>query len=89
MRKPLILFTILLSLTMCHRKSESTSAKSTETIAPAAPQPAQNDSDVMTQTVNVEDGRSEAEGGALTETTTAKATTTAKPAPPPPTRTTT
>lgn len=84
MRKALILLTILLAVTACHRKSESSSAKTTETIAPAAPQPAPTD-EAMTQTVNVEDSRSEAEGAVLTETTTAKTTT----APPPPTRTTT
>ncbi len=37
-------------------------ATNTETIAPAAPEPAPNGTDAMTQTVDVEDSRSIAEG---------------------------
>lgn len=56
---------------------EKADAGATETIAPAAPKPAATDSDVTTQTVDVEDSRSEAEGGALNNSTTAKTATTA------------
>ncbi|HEY4642440.1 MAG TPA: hypothetical protein VII75_13930 [Thermoanaerobaculia bacterium] len=66
------------------RKSSSATgtAQNTQTIAPAAAQPAVNGGDAVTQTVDVEDGRSEEDGGVLTNPQTAKtptATTTAKP----------
>ena len=73
----------------CKRREHAT--ETTETIAPAAPQPAPTGTDAMTQTVDIEDSRSEAEGGALTDTahtTTTAATTTTAPPPPPPTTTT-
>ena len=54
---------------------ESASGGATETIAPAQPKPASTDSDAMTQTVDVEDGRSEDEGGALNNPTTAQTNT--------------
>lgn len=47
----------------------------TETIAPATGQPAANGGDAVTQTVDVEDGRSEDDGGVLTNP---QATKTAK-----------
>ena len=70
------------------RKSSSATgtAQNTQTIAPAAAQPAVNGGDAVTQTVDVEDGRSEEDGGVLTNPQTAKtpgATTTAKPKPAP------
>jgi hypothetical protein len=50
----------------------SSTAPTTQTIAPAAAQPAVNGTDAVTQTVDIEDGRSEEEGGALTSSQTAK-----------------
>ncbi|MDQ3280951.1 MAG: hypothetical protein M3Q69_06030 [Acidobacteriota bacterium] len=51
------------------REKAAGGAGGTETIAPAPPQPATaNDSDALTQTVDVEAGRSDAEGGGLTYT---------------------
>ena len=50
----------------------------TQTVAPAAAQPAPTGTDAMTQTVDVGDGRSEEDGGV----TTAPPTGTAKPAAP-------
>jgi hypothetical protein len=47
----------------------------TQTVAPAAAQPSANGTDAMTQTVDVGDGRSEADGGVVTDT--APGTTTA------------
>jgi hypothetical protein len=38
----------------------------TQTVAPAAAQPAPTGTDAMTQTVDVEDGRSEEDGGVTT-----------------------
>jgi len=66
------------------RKSSSATgtAPTTQTIAPAAGQPAANGGDAVTQTVDVEDGRSEDDGGVLTNPQTAK-TDTVKPAPKP------
>jgi hypothetical protein len=77
-----------LAIAGCHRESKAGSA-STETIAPAAAQPDSSGTEGMTQTVDIEDSRSEADGGALTSpgtttgttTTTTAATTTAPPAP--------
>ena len=75
----------------CNRRENATS-NTTETIAPAQPKPASaSDTDAMTQTVDVEDGRSEADGAALNNTTTAKTGTTETPTTtvaPPPTTTT-
>lgn len=65
-----VLILISLTLLACRermgtRSSNNTSA-ATDTIAPAAAQPAPNGSDAMTQTVDVEDGRSESDGGVIT-----------------------
>ena len=56
------------------RKSSSatTTAPTTQTIAPAAGQPSANGGDAVTQTVDVEDGRSEDDGGVLTNPQKAK-----------------
>ena len=84
----LILLMLAASAFDCRgRKSSSATgtAQTTQTIAPAAAQPAVNGGDAVTQTVDVEDGRSEEDGGVLTSPQTAKTpgTTTAKPAPKP------
>lgn len=50
----------------------------TETVAPAAAQPSPTGTDAMTQTVDVGDGRSEADGGAITDTAGGTTTTAAK-----------
>ncbi|MEA2338662.1 MAG: hypothetical protein QOE82_2669 [Thermoanaerobaculia bacterium] len=60
--------------------STTSTAPTTQTIAPAAGQPAANGGDAVTQTVDVEDGRSEDDGGVLTNPTK----TPPKPAPKPP-----
>ena len=64
----------------CRRDHDrAAGAVQTQTIAPAAAQPAPNDA--MTQTVDVEDSRSEEDGGVITQrgqaTATAATTTTA------------
>jgi hypothetical protein len=67
----------------CHRGEKAgaqTSTGTTETIAPAAGQPAANGTDAVTQTVDVEDGRSEDDGGVLTSPQTAKTPGQAAPA---------
>jgi len=52
------------------RENSSTNGTSTtETVAPAAAQPAPTGTDAMTQTVDVGDGRSEADGGVTTSST--------------------
>jgi hypothetical protein len=79
-------------LAACHRESKTSGSAATETIAPAAGQPETAGTDAMTQTVDIEDSRSEADGGALTSpnakvppaststtATTAATTTTAPP----------
>jgi len=71
----LIALTFALAAAGCRgRKSSSATgtAQTTQTIAPAAAQPAVNGGDAVTQTVDVEDGRSEEDGGVLTNPQTAK-----------------
>jgi hypothetical protein len=67
-RLGVIICVIAVAAFACH-KSENPTA-STETIAPATAQPAPSGTEEMTQTVNVEDGRSEADGGVLTTPST-------------------
>ncbi len=71
----------MLLATACERRTggaTNSPGPTTQTIAPAAAQPAPTGTDAMTQTVEVEDSRSEAEGGVITKqgttTTTTKAT---------------
>ena len=62
----------------------STPAAVTQTVAPAAAQPAPTGTDAMTQTVDIGDGRSEADGGVATDT--AKGNSAVKPHGKPPAR---
>jgi hypothetical protein len=58
---------LTLALAGCKgREQQGAGGEPTETIAPATPQPAPTGTEAMTQTVDVEAGRSEAEGGVLT-----------------------
>lgn len=70
----LILMPLALLAPGCRGKlsSATTSAPTTQTIAPAAGQPSANGGDAVTQTVDVEDGRSEDDGGVLTNPQKAK-----------------
>ena len=77
----LIVLSLALSVLGCRgRKSSSATSTNptTQTIAPAAGQPAANGGDAVTQTVDIEDGRSEDDGGVLTNPQKAK-TPAAKP----------
>ncbi len=77
----LIVMTFVLCVTSCRwgkSAAVSSTAPTTQTIAPAAAQPAVNGTDAVTQTVDVEDGRSEDDGGVLTNPQTAKTPVTAK-----------
>jgi hypothetical protein len=78
----LIMMMLALSAANCRgRKSAATgTAQNTQTIAPAAAQPAVNGGDAVTQTVDVEDGRSEDDGGVLTNPQSAKTAPAQKPA---------
>jgi hypothetical protein len=79
----LIMMMLALSAANCRgRKSSSATGTSqnTQTIAPAAAQPAVNGGDAVTQTVDVEDGRSEDDGGVLTNPQSAKTAPAPKPA---------
>jgi hypothetical protein len=78
----LVLMTLLIALTLasCHGRKETTGTETvtTQTIAPAAGKPAPTGTDAMTQTVDIEDSRSEEDGGVMTsrqEATTGTATT--------------
>ena len=96
-----LLLTLLLTLvcTACHGREKSVSGEaSTQTIEPAKPQPDATDTATLTQTVDVEGGRSEVEGRTAngaeigtsgdTTATTANGTMPTKTAPPSPTTTT-
>jgi hypothetical protein len=74
--KPLL--PLLLAALVCagcaRHKSGAASQPTTQTIAPADAQPAPNGTDPMTQTVEVDDSRSESDGmTAATATATTKA----------------
>lgn len=56
------------------RDVSSEAGDTTQTVAPAAAQPSPTGTDAMTQTVNVEDGRSEDEGAAASDHYAGKAT---------------
>lgn len=48
--------------------TENATGETTETIAPAAAKPGEMGTDALTQTVDIGDGRTDAEGGAQTGT---------------------
>ena len=80
--KYLMIAVFALAVAACHRGADDPAhSAQTQTIPPAAPQPAPNTGDSeMTQTVDVEDSRSEAEGTA-TAAPPAKPTNKKAPAP--------
>jgi len=59
------------------RGRETPADGGTETIAPAQPQPGSSETEDMTQTVDIEDSRSEADGASLPSTSTSATATTA------------
>lgn len=66
--KLFLLLTLPLAAMACHqrRAAANSGAQQTQTIAPAQAKPSpQSDTSELTQTVDIEDSRSEAEGGAL------------------------
>lgn len=66
---------MLLALGACGKKENATAeGDSTATIAPASPQPEATGTDAMTQTVDIEDSRTEGEGATLNETSPGTAT---------------
>ena len=72
----LAVVTLVFALSDC-RGRESSSAGGTETIAPAQPQPGDTaGTDAMTQTVDIEDSRSVADGASLTQSDSSTAPTT-------------
>ena len=80
----LLVMVAALLTTGCNRYKTrgNASGGTTETIAPANAQPAPTGTDALTQTTEVEDSRSEADGGVTSPaaTTTAKAPAAKKPA---------
>src|SRR5213075_1908624 len=81
-RKSVLIFSaIVILFAACHRRearsSNNPQQPATQTIAPADARPAPTGTDAMTQTVEVEDSRSENDGG------TTAATIRPKPAPKP------
>ena len=81
--KTALFVSVLVVLAACreHRAGDGTGTNgTTQTVAPAAAQPAPTGTDAMTQTVDVEAGRSEEDGG-VTASTATTATTAKAPAP--------
>lgn len=72
-----VVVSIALALGACRGKEKAAGGETTETIAPAQPQPEATGSDAMTQTVELGDGRSVSEGGALAEGSTTDSVATA------------
>ena len=66
----LLILAALLPAGCTRHKSGGPGAQTTQTIAPAAAQPAATGTDAMTQTVEVDESRSEADGMASTSTMT-------------------
>ena len=98
LRSLLVVLLIGVAALACRKeKATGEAGGATETIAPADPQPDATGTGDLTQTVDIEDSRSEAEGGVLTSPnapattdttgTTATATTTTTTTTPPPTTT--
>ena len=56
---------VAVALAGCKGRENADTGGASETIAPAQPQPGATGTDAMTQTVDIEDSRSEAEGAAL------------------------
>ena len=79
----LLLFAVAL-LAGCNRhRASSNGAETTQTIAPATAQPGASGTDTaLTQTVEIEDSRSDADGGTSTVTEKTKTTTTKVTKPP-------
>jgi len=74
-----MMFVCFLALPMVlacrERKQEPAGTVQTQTIAPAAAQPSPTGTDAMTQTVDVEDGRSVDDGGVVANRPTTATTT--------------
>ena len=70
MRRVVVLILIVLALGACRGKEKAAGDEATETIAPAQPQPEATGTEALTQTVELGDGRSVSEGGALAEGST-------------------
>lgn len=72
---PLVLIAAMF-VSSCTRHDEGANGATTQTIEPAAGQTAPTGTEAMTQTVDIQDGRSEAEGGEITSTTATTVTQT-------------
>ena len=62
---PVAIALFALVLTACNRQETTVSGGTTETIAPASPQPDVTGTDALTQTVDIESGRTDAEGAGI------------------------
>ncbi|HUR80675.1 MAG TPA: hypothetical protein VM733_07905 [Thermoanaerobaculia bacterium] len=97
-RSLVVVLSLLIAVGACRPKEKAAAnGEKIDTIAPAKPQPEATGTDAMTQTVELDDGRSVSEGGALAEGSTtdtspdtapAATTATTPTAAPPPTTTT-
>lgn len=88
-RSLVVVVSLLLALVACKGREKAISgAENSETIAPAQPQPQPTGTDAMTQTVDVEDSRTDGESGTATTTDTAAASAVTTGTTPPPSTTT-
>jgi hypothetical protein len=67
----ILILLALLAAAGCRHKKQANTPAATQTIAPAVAQPDPTGTDANTQTVELNDGRSEDEGGVQTDTATA------------------
>ena len=74
---PVAIVLCALVLTACNRQETAVQGEVTETIAPASPQPGLTGTDALTQTVDIEGGRTDAEGAGITGTVPTDSTGTA------------
>ena len=70
-----VLAVLAIPLACKPRNEAATTTDETQTISPAAARPGQTGTAEMTQTVELQDGRSEAEGGVLSDSRVAGTTT--------------
>lgn len=71
----------LMAASGCRHKKQPNTPSATQTIAPAVAQPDPTGTDASTQTVDIDDSRSEDEGGILTDSSATTSTGGAKAAP--------
>jgi hypothetical protein len=80
-RKTLVVIALIVLVVACNPPRDAQTSSQTDRITAASPKPAPvSDTEAMTQTVDIEDSRTDAEGGVQTTKKTQTSTATKKPA---------